>query len=120
MDELVVGVGTRAGIDPEVVWALVDDLRDGREVTAVVTSERKATEPAVLALAAYLGASLQVYADEELTGQPVAEPSERVTRLVGVPSVAEAAVLAAGAEVLARGRCPTATAVLGRRVVSLG
>ncbi|WP_409485513.1 cobalamin biosynthesis protein [Arsenicicoccus dermatophilus] len=120
MDELVVGVGTRAGADPEVVRALVDDLRAGREVAAVVTAGRKATEPAVLALAAYLGARLQVYADEELAGQPVAEPSERVTRLVGVPSVAEAAVLAAGGQVLGRRRCPVATAVLGRRRSSLG
>lgn len=133
---LVVGVGTRSGADAGELSALVDELIEGLDegrfdeqvdgpadgdavvprdtVVAVVTSTRKRTEPAVVELARHLGVPLQTYDDAVLADQPVAAPSQTVRRHVGVPSVAEAAVLAAGAVVVARTRSASATVVLGR------
>lgn len=140
MTELILGVGTRSGAPVDGLVALVDELIDGLvegldegrfdelvdgpadgdgvvprdAVVAVVTSTRKRTEPAVVELARRLGVPLQTYDDETLASQPVAAPSEVVRRHVGAPSVAEAAVLAAGGVVVARARSATATVVLGR------
>lgn len=132
MTELILGVGTRSGAPVDELVALADGLVEGLEgelvdgpadgdevvprdaVVAVVTSTRKRTEPAVVELARRLGVPLQTYDDETLASQPVAAPSEVVRRHVGAPSVAEAAVLAAGGVVVARARSATATVVLGR------
>ena len=132
MTELMLGVGTRSGAPVDELVALADGLVEGLEdelvdgpadgdevvprdaVVAVVTSTRKRTEPAVVELARHLGVPLQTYDDETLASQPVAAPSEVVRRHVGAPSVAEAAVLAAGGVVVARARSATATVVLGR------
>ena len=132
MTELILGVGTRSGAPVDELVALADGLVEGLEdelvdgpadgdevvprdaVVAVVTSTRKRTEPAVVELARHLGVPLQTYDDETLASQPVAAPSEVVRRHVGAPSVAEAAVLAAGGVVVARARSATATVVLGR------
>lgn len=140
MSELILGVGTRSGAAVDGLVALVDELIDGLvegldegrfdelvdgpadgdevvprdAVVAVVTSTRKRTEPAVVELARHLGVPLRTYDDETLASQPVAAPSEVVRRHVGVRSVAEAAVLAAGGAVVARARSATATVVLGR------
>ena len=120
MTELILGVGTRSGAPVDELVALADGLVEGLEdelvdgpadgdevvprdaVVAVVTSTRKRTEPAVVELARRLGVPLQTYDDETLASQPVAAPSEVVRRHVGAPSVAEAAVLAAGGVVAAR------------------
>lgn len=127
---LVVGVGTRSGADAGELSALVDGLLQVVQgavpggptgapgvtatVRAVVTAARKQDEPAVVDLARRLGVALETYDDAVLADQPVAAPSQTVRRHVGVPSVAEAAVLAAGAVVVARTRSASATVVLGR------
>ncbi|MTB72822.1 hypothetical protein GGG17_12780 [Arsenicicoccus sp. MKL-02] len=130
VDELVALVDGL--VEDQQVDGLVEGLDEGRfdeqvdgpadgdavvprdTVAAVVTSTRKRTEPAVVELARHLGVPLQTYDDETLASQQVAAPSEVVRRHVGVPSVAEAAVLAAGGAVVARARSATATVVLGR------
>ncbi|AKT52091.1 cobalamin biosynthesis protein [Arsenicicoccus sp. oral taxon 190] len=127
MATLVVGVGTRAGAPAgdlaRLVDALLRDLGAGAgsgpgepaRVGCVATAERKAAEPAIVSLAAHLGVPLVTYADPQLAAQPVAAASATVARRVGVPSVAEAAVLTSGCAVLGRARSSTAVVVVGRR-----
>ncbi|TDC14273.1 5,6-dimethylbenzimidazole synthase, partial [Kribbella albertanoniae] len=115
---LVVGVGLRAGTSyrelRELVGAAVADAGGGR-VRILITVDGRETEPGVQRLAAFLGAELQTVAPAELRRQSVPSPSEQVERLAGTPSVAEAAVLSAGAELVVTKRTSAqATAAVGR------
>src|SRR4029077_17286983 len=64
---------------------------------AIATASAKAAEPGIVATAAKLGLSVVPIADAELkpAGTRVATRSDRVLALTGVPSLAEAAALAA-------------------------
>src|SRR4051794_21997396 len=100
---LVVGVGLRTGASYRELRALVTDAvaaAGGGKVRILITVDGRETEPAVQRLAAYLDAELQTVAPAELRRQNVPSPSEQVERLVGTPSVAEAAVLSTGAELV--------------------
>lgn len=115
---LVVGVGLRAGTSyrelRELVGAAVADAGGGK-VRILITVDGRETEPAVQRLAAHLNAELQTVAPAELRRQNVPSPSEQVERLAGTPSVAEAAVLSTGAElVVAKRTSAQATAAVGR------
>lgn len=101
----VVGVGARRGAPLEegvlLVEAALASCRLGDVVvTTVVTSLRRATEPAIGRLAAQLGAELVGYPVEVLAAQQVPHPSELVRRHTGLDGVAEAAVLATGARLV--------------------
>ena len=115
---LVVGVGLRAGTPyrelRDLVAAALAEAGTGT-VRYVVTVAGRETEPGLQRLTASLGAELQTVAPEELAGQPVPTPSLAVEQLTGTPSVAEAAVLATGAElVVTKRRSAQATAAVGR------
>jgi len=98
---LVVGVGLRAGTSYRELRDLVGEAVAGLgEVRILITVEGRETEPGLQRLAAHLGAELQTVAAAELRRQPVPSPSEQVERLAGTPSVAEAAVLSTGAELV--------------------
>ena len=64
---------------------------------AIATARAKAAEPGIAATAAKLGLSVVPIADAELkaAGTRVTTRSDRVLALTGVPSLAEAAALAA-------------------------
>jgi 5,6-dimethylbenzimidazole synthase len=114
---LVLGVGLRAGTPYAELQDLVATvLRDQSDaVRLVVTVEGKEHEPALKQLVNELGAELRTFSTDELRGQQVPTPSEQVEQLKGTPSVAEAAVLAAGAQlVLGKHRSTNATVALGR------
>jgi cobalt-precorrin 5A hydrolase/precorrin-3B C17-methyltransferase len=97
---LVVGVGSSSDADPDGLYRLVVDAiaEAGLSIDAVAcvaTVDRKATEPAIVELAATLGVGLRCFPAEVLATMPVPNPSAVVEAAVGTPSVAEAAALAA-------------------------
>uniref|UniRef100_UPI0026D73ECF cobalamin biosynthesis protein n=1 Tax=Streptomyces spongiicola TaxID=1690221 RepID=UPI0026D73ECF len=100
----VVGVGARRGAPVEEVLALVRDaLREAgaaaSSVVALATVAAKAREPGVAAAAAALGVPVRSYPAAELARVPVPNPSAAAAA-VGTGSVAEAAALAEGGELV--------------------
>ncbi|MDQ1295601.1 MAG: cobalt-precorrin hydrolase / cobalt-factor methyltransferase / precorrin-3B [Actinomycetota bacterium] len=117
---LVLGVGASSGAPAEELADLVSRTLEARglspaAVGELVTVDLKAREPALLALAEHLGVRIRTFPAPELAGQPVPTPSEVVRAAVGTASVAEAAVLAAGAElVVTKQTAPATTLAVGR------
>ncbi|MEI8406136.1 MULTISPECIES: 5,6-dimethylbenzimidazole synthase [unclassified Kribbella] len=115
---LVVGVGLRSGTSYRELRDLVDAAlaaAGGGDVRVVVTVDGRESEPGLQRLAASLKADLHTTPPAVLARQPVPTPSEQVQRLKGTPSVAEAAVLAAGADlVVTKRQSINATAAVGR------
>ncbi|MFE9683858.1 precorrin-3B C(17)-methyltransferase [Streptomyces sp. NPDC006285] len=102
---LVVGVGASKGAPVEEVLGLVEDaLRDAglsaRSVGELATVDAKAGEPGILGAAERLGVPLVTYTAEELAAVDVPNPSDAPLAAVGTPSVAEAAALVRGGELL--------------------
>jgi cobalt-precorrin 5A hydrolase len=100
---IVAGIGCRKGASAvEISAAIADALaRAGLGTQAldlVAAPESKGGEQGVAAAAAALGVPLMLVAkaDLEAAGARTQTRSERVLALIGVPSVAEAAALAAG------------------------
>ncbi|GAA5063928.1 precorrin-3B C(17)-methyltransferase [Streptomyces similanensis] len=125
---LVVGVGASRGAPVEEVLELVERaLREAglsaRSVAALATVDAKAAEPGLVGAAERLGVPLVTYAAEELAAVTVPNPSDAPLAAVGTPSVAEAAALAGGGELLvpkrkserADGRPAMATCAVVRR-----
>lgn len=102
---LVVGVGGRAGVTVAEVCALVEETLRGAglatgAVTALATVEAKAAEPGITGAAERFGVPLRSYSAEQLAAVPVPHPSDAARTATGTPSVAEAAALAGGGELL--------------------
>ncbi|MGW0085550.1 precorrin-3B C(17)-methyltransferase [Streptomyces sp. NPDC003393] len=125
---LVVGVGASKGAPVEEVLGLVTDaLRDAglspRSVAELATVDAKSREPGIVAAAERLGVPLVTYPAGELAAVEVPNPSGAPLAAVGTPSVAEAAALARGGELLvakrkserADGRPAMATCAVVRR-----
>jgi cobalt-precorrin 5A hydrolase len=100
---IVAGIGCRKGtaaaaIEAAIAAALARAGLGVASLRAVATSVAKAGEPGIAAAAASIGVPLVLVAKDELAaaGARAATRSERVLALAGVPSVAEAAALAAG------------------------
>ncbi|MFB6814276.1 Rv2231c family pyridoxal phosphate-dependent protein CobC [Streptomyces sp. NPDC056347] len=124
---LAVGVGASRGAPAEEIVGLVRDaLREAGlsplSVVELVTVDSKADEPGIVAAATALGVPLRTYPAGELARVDVPGPSGAPLAAVGTPSVAEAAALVAGGELLVpkrksapRGRVPMATCAVARR-----
>ncbi|MEU3219642.1 precorrin-3B C(17)-methyltransferase [Streptomyces sp. NPDC006971] len=102
---LAVGVGASRGAPVDEVVGLVHDaLREAGlsplSIAELVTVDAKADEPGIVAAAARLGVPLRTYAAEALARVEVPNPSGAPLAAVGTPSVAEAAALAEGGELL--------------------
>jgi cobalt-precorrin 5A hydrolase/precorrin-3B C17-methyltransferase len=102
---LVVGVGASKGAPVEEVLGLVGDaLREAglslASVAELATVDAKAAEPGIVEAARRLGVPLVTYSAEELAGVDVPNPSDAPLAAVGTPSVAEAAALVGGGELL--------------------
>jgi cobalt-precorrin 5A hydrolase len=100
---IVAGVGCRAGasareIEAAVAAALDRAGVDADSLGAIATSPAKGGEPGIAAVASERGVKLVVVPQPEFeaAGLRAVTRSERVLALTGVPSVAEAAALAAG------------------------
>lgn len=84
---------------------LVEDaLRDAglsaRSVAELATVDAKADEPGILGAAERLGVPVVTYSAEELARVGVPNPSDAALAAAGTPSVAEAAALVRGGELL--------------------
>ncbi len=108
---IVAGIGCRAGVAADVVQAAVaaalrETGRAAADITLLATSTAKSAETGLVAAAAALGVRLLAVPDDAmLAAAPrCLTDSPRVRALTGLPSVAEAAALAAagpGARLLA-------------------
>ncbi|MEU0999131.1 precorrin-3B C(17)-methyltransferase [Streptomyces tibetensis] len=102
---LVVGVGASKGAPVEEVLGLVGDaLREAglsaASVAELATVDAKAEEAGIVEAARRLGVPLVTYSAEDLAGVDVPNPSDAPLAAVGTPSVAEAAALVGGGELL--------------------
>ncbi|KND44876.1 cobalamin biosynthesis protein CbiG [Streptomyces stelliscabiei] len=102
---VVVGVGASRGVPvAEVVGLIEGALREAGlpsgAVAALATVDTKADEPGVVQAAVRLGVPLVTYSARELAAVPVPHPSDVPLSAVGTPSVAEAAALVGGGELL--------------------
>lgn len=117
---LVVGVGCSRGASEEEILSLIRDSLAGvglagTSVAALASVEAKRGELGLLAAAERLGLEVRFFAAGELASVVAPNPSEVVERAVGTPSVAEAAVLASGADLLVEKRkSGMATCAVGR------
>ncbi len=100
---IVAGVGCRAGASAREVEAAIAAALDRAGFAAdalgmIATSSAKAGEPGIAAAASARGVKFVVVpqAEFEAAGARAITHSERVLKLTGVPSVSEAAALAAG------------------------
>lgn len=124
---LVVGVGASRGVPVDEVLGLVRDVLRGSglrpsDVVELATVDAKADEPGIVGAAVRLGVPLRTYPADELARIEVPGPSGASLAAVGTPSVAEAAALAAGGELLVpkrksapAGRAAMATCAVARR-----
>ena len=97
---LALGIGCTRDCDADGLVASVGRLLLANglapaAVRVIASAALKDDEPALHACADHLGAPFLVLDDARLRAQPVPTPSETVLAKVGVPSVAEAAALAA-------------------------
>nr|WSZ18179.1 precorrin-3B C(17)-methyltransferase [Streptomyces canus] len=102
---VVVGVGASRGAPTEEIVELIEgSLRQAGlsvlSVAELATVDAKAQEPGIVAAAERLGVPLVTYSAEELAAVEVPNPSDAPLAAVGTPSVAEAAALIGGGELL--------------------
>lgn len=126
--DLVVGVGASRGVDADEVLGLIKDTLRGsglraRDVAALATLDTRASEPGIVGAAASLGVVVRTYTAAELAVVRVPNPSDAARGAVGTPSVAEAAALAGGGELIVPkrkscpgGGVPMATCAVARRM----
>ncbi|MFE9775911.1 precorrin-3B C(17)-methyltransferase [Streptomyces sp. NPDC005931] len=125
---LVAGVGASRGAPADEVLDLVEAaLREAglapSSLAELATVDAKAEEPGVVEAARRLGVPLVTYTAGELAAVAVPNPSDAPLAAVGTPSVAEAAALVRGGELLvakrkserADGRPAMATCAVVRR-----
>ncbi|MGW3340408.1 precorrin-3B C(17)-methyltransferase [Streptomyces sp. NPDC001009] len=111
---LVVGVGASKGAPAEEVLGLIGEaLREAGlsvlSVAELATVDAKSEEPGIVAAAERLGVPLVTYPADELAAVTVPNPSDAPLAAVGTPSVAEAAALRQGGELLVPKRKSAAT-----------
>ncbi|MFF2963439.1 precorrin-3B C(17)-methyltransferase [Streptomyces sp. NPDC057963] len=124
---LAVGVGASRNAPVEEVVGLIRDALGEAglsplSVAELATVDAKADEPGIVEAAARFGVPLRTYTADELARIEVPNPSGAPLAAVGTPSVAEAAALAAGGELLVpkrksnpAGRAAMATCAVVRR-----
>lgn len=117
---LVAGMGCNRGTSAAALAALLTTtLAEAglalASVAAITSVEAKADESGLIELAADLGVPFVTYPADVLAAEEVPNPSAHALAAVGTSSVAEASVLAHGADlVVAKRRTPEATCAIGR------
>ncbi|MEV6264409.1 Rv2231c family pyridoxal phosphate-dependent protein CobC [Streptomyces sp. NPDC051784] len=104
-DALVVGVGARRGVPAEEVLGLIRATLEAAglaagDVAELATLDTRADEPGIAGAAAALGVPVRAYPARTLAATPVPHSSAATRTAVGTGSVAEAAALVSGAELL--------------------
>jgi cobalt-precorrin 5A hydrolase len=99
---IVAGIGCRRGaaaadIEAAIWAALACASVDAADLKAIATSQAKDAEAGIATAASTFGVGIMLISDADLkaAGTRVATRSDRVLALTGVPSLAEAAALAA-------------------------
>ncbi|NEW39280.1 cobalamin biosynthesis protein [Nocardia cyriacigeorgica] len=95
--ELAVGLGFRPGTSAERILAAVRSVLGAHPIGCIATVDRRAAEPGLQAAAAELGAPVLAFTAIELAEVQVPHRSAHATNALGIPGVAEAAALLAGA-----------------------
>ncbi|MFE3516585.1 Rv2231c family pyridoxal phosphate-dependent protein CobC [Streptomyces sp. NPDC059166] len=122
---LVVGVGARSGVPAGEVLGLIRTtleaagLAEG-DVAELATLDTRAGEPGIAGAAAALGVPLRTYPARTLAATPVPHPSGAARAAVGTGSVAEAAALASGAELLVPKRKSASATCAVARLTTVG
>ena len=117
---LVAGLGCNRGTSHAALLALLSDTFATAGLTlnslaALTSVDAKADEPGLVELAAGLHVPLLTYPAALLAGLDVPNPSAAPQAAVGTPSVAEASVLAHGADLLVdKQKTAEATCAVGR------
>ena len=117
---LIAGVGCSRGASAEQVLILLRSALEEaglarKSIVALASIDVKSDEAGLLEAADALGVPLRLYPAGELAAVEVPNPSPVVAGAVGTPSVAEAAVLTSGAELLLEKRkSRNATVAIGR------
>ena len=117
---LVAGVGCSRGVGAGEILDLLDrSLEDAglskKSVASLASIEAKSDEVGLLEAAKELGVPLRFYSAKALFVMEVPNPSSVVEDAVGTPSVAEASVLASGADlVVEKRKSGMATVAVGR------
>jgi cobalt-precorrin 5A hydrolase/precorrin-3B C17-methyltransferase len=117
---LVVGVGCSRGVGGGEILALIrSSLAEAKlskeSLASLASIEAKSDEGGLLEAAEELGVPLRFYTAEELSAVEAPNPSSIVQDAVGTSSVAEASVLASGAELLVeKQKSENATVAVGR------
>jgi cobalt-precorrin 5A hydrolase / precorrin-3B C17-methyltransferase len=117
---LVAGVGCSRGVGAEEILdllrrSLADAGLTEKSVAALASIEVKRDEAGLLEAAQMLDVPVYFHTAEALSVVEAPNPSELVKEAVGTPSVAEAAVISSGAElVLEKRKSANATVAIGR------
>lgn len=126
---LVLGIGASSGADPAGLHRLATEVLTAAglhpdAVGLVATVDRKAEEPAIVALADALDVGVRAFPAAALAEMAVPNPSPVVRAAVGTPSVAEAAALLgagpAAQLVVPKQRSADATVAIARRAQPVG
>jgi cobalt-precorrin 5A hydrolase/precorrin-3B C17-methyltransferase len=119
---LVLGIGASRGVTADEVLELVGRTLaaaglSGSSVAAVATVDEKASEEGIVEACARRGWPLTTYAAADLAGIDVPNPSEEPRKVLGTPSVAEAAALrhSGGVLVVEKTKSARATVAVARR-----
>ena len=117
---LVAGVGCSRGVDAkEIIDLLLHSLAQAalteKSIAALASIDLKRDEAGLLQAAEKLDVPIHFHPAEVLSVVEAPNPSELVREAVGTPSVAEAAVVSSGAElVLEKRKSANATVAIGR------
>lgn len=129
---LVIGVGASRGVPAAEVIGLIEEVLGDAglgspAVCELATVRARAAEPGLLAAARWFGVPLVAHPADQLARIAVPHPSTAALGAVGTPSVAEAAAVAGGGELLVpkrksrpAGRAAMATCAVARRVPIMG
>ena len=117
---LIAGMGCNRGTSAESLRTLLTRTLQqaglaAESLRAITSVDAKADEQGLIELAAELGIEFRTHPAAALATHEVPNPSAHAQAAVGTPSVAEASVLAEGAELIVpKQRTPEATCAIGR------
>jgi cobalamin biosynthesis protein CbiG len=105
MTSLVLGVGARAQGTTAELSELIRSVLDGHalssaRVVLLTTLDRRSDHAALVAVAEELAVPVEVFGAETLAALAIPTPSDFVRARTGTSGVAEAAVLATGAQII--------------------
>ncbi|MCW2608039.1 MAG: cbiGH-cobJ, partial [Frankiales bacterium] len=116
---LMVGLGASRGVSAQEVLQLVDDALataglSAASVKGAATVEAKRDEAGLVAACAQRGWPLSFHAARDLAQVEVPNPSDEPLKVLGTPSVAEAAAALHGRLVVEKGKSAMATVAVSR------